>query len=142
MTKSLSLKNCTTLDLHVRENSETVEREKVLQRWSRGELKGIVPPLIEKWAHSVQIPAPQWGIKRMKTKLGSCNIEARRIWLNLELIKKPPHCLEYVIVHEMIHFLEWHHNDRFVALMDNHLPRWTHIREELNAEPLGHDNWP
>jgi predicted metal-dependent hydrolase len=138
----VSFRNTTTLDLHVRESSETVEREKALQNWYRRELRGIAPPLIEKWAQSVQIPTPQWGIKRMKTKWGSCNIEARRIWLNLELIKKPPHCIEYVIVHEMIHFLERHHNDRFVALMDNHLPRWTHIREELNAEPLGHDNWP
>ena len=91
--------NSTTLDLHVRESSEIVEREKALQSWYRRELKGIAPPLFEKWAESVQIPAPQWGIKRMKTKWDSCNIEARRIWLNLELIKKPHHCLEYVIVH-------------------------------------------
>jgi predicted metal-dependent hydrolase len=137
----VSLRNSTTLDLHVRESSKTVEREKALQNWYRRELRGIALPLIQKWAQSVQIAAPEWGIKRMKTKWGSCNIESRRIWLNLELIKKPHHCLEYVIVHEITHLLERHHNDRFVALMDNLLPRWTYIREELNAAPLGHETW-
>jgi predicted metal-dependent hydrolase len=137
----LSFRNNATLDFHVRENSETAERQKAFQRWYRRELREIASPLIERWAQVVQVPIPQWGIKRMKTKWGSCNIEGRRIWLNLELIKKPHHCLEYVIAHEMVHFLERHHNDRFVALMDNLLPRWTYIREELNVAPLGHETW-
>ena len=77
----------------------------------------------------------------MKTKWGACNIEARRIWLNLELIKKPAHCLEYIIVHEMMHLLERHHNERFTAYMNRFMPLWQYYREELNREPLGHVSW-
>ncbi len=77
----------------------------------------------------------------MKTKWGTCNIKARRIWLNLELIKKPVHCLEYIIVHEMIHLLERHHNDRFIAYMNRFMPLWQHYREELNRAPLEHESW-
>lgn len=77
----------------------------------------------------------------MKTKWGSCNIEARRIWLNLELAKKPVQCLEYIIVHEMVHLLERHHNERFTHFMDTFLPNWRMIRDELNREPLAYDTW-
>ncbi|WP_407689995.1 SprT-like domain-containing protein [Risungbinella massiliensis] len=73
-----------------------------------------------------------WGVKLMKTKWGTCNISAKRIWLNLELAKKPKHCLEYVVVHEMVHLLERNHNDRFVAYMDRFMPRWRVYKEELN----------
>jgi hypothetical protein len=81
------------------------------------------------------------GIKRMKTRWGTCNIEAKRIWLNLELAKKPPACLEYILVHEMVHLLERHHNDRFRAYMDQFLPQWRLHREELNRAPLAHEDW-
>ncbi|HKL02801.1 MAG TPA: M48 family metallopeptidase, partial [Cryomorphaceae bacterium] len=74
----------------------------------------------------------EWGVKLMKTKWGSCNIDNRRIWLNLELAKKPKHCLDYVVLHEMIHFKERHHNDRFKALLDKYYPGWKNVREELN----------
>jgi predicted metal-dependent hydrolase len=77
----------------------------------------------------------------MKTKWGTCNIKARRIWLNLELAKKPIQCLESIIVHEMVHLLERHHNDRFTALMDGFMPQWRHHRAEMNRAPLGHETW-
>ena len=77
----------------------------------------------------------------MKTLRGSCNAEAKRIWLNLELAKKPTSCLVYVLVHEMIHLLERHHTDQFRALMDQHLPQWCVYRDELNALPLAHEDW-
>ena len=77
----------------------------------------------------------------MKTKWGACSAESRRIWLNLELAKKPLQCLEYLIVHELVHFIERHHNDRFVSLMDRHLPDWRLRRGELNSAPLAHENW-
>jgi hypothetical protein len=77
----------------------------------------------------------------MKTKWGSCNIEARRIWLNLELAKKPVQCLEYIVVHEMVHLLERHHNERFAELMDGFMPSWRLYRDELNRTPLGHEKW-
>jgi len=89
----------------------------------------------------MDLPMPEWGIKRMKTKWGSCNIEAKRIWFNLELIKKPPHCLEYIVVHELMHFFERRHSDRFVELMNRALPHWRIVRDELNAEPLSHESW-
>jgi predicted metal-dependent hydrolase len=87
------------------------------------------------------IALPLWGIKRMKTKWGTCNIEARRTWLNLELIKKPPQCLEYIIVHELVHFLERHRNERLVGLMESLLQQWRFYRKELNATPLSHEDW-
>jgi predicted metal-dependent hydrolase len=77
----------------------------------------------------------------MKTRWGTCNVPARRIWLNLELIKKPPHCLEYILVHELVHLLERHHTDRFRALMDHFLPQWQLYRDELNRAPLAHEAW-
>ena len=77
-----------------------------------------------------------WGIRRMKTKWGSCNPQARRIWLNLELAKKPVQCLEYVIVHEFAHLVERRHNDRFIALVQHHLPNWKTRRSLLNAQAL------
>jgi predicted metal-dependent hydrolase len=84
---------------------------------------------------------PSWGIKRMKTKWGTCNAQARRIWLNLELIKKPLPCLEYITAHELVHLIERHHNDRFVALMDRHMPLWRNNRDELNSLPLANEGW-
>ena len=77
----------------------------------------------------------------MKTKWGTCNAEARRIWLNLELAKKPVQCIEHVMVHELVHLLERHHSDRFVAIMDRNLPQWRVLRQELNAAPLAHETW-
>jgi predicted metal-dependent hydrolase len=77
----------------------------------------------------------------MKTKWGSCNSSARQIWLNLELAKKPVQCLEYIVLHEMVHLLEWHHNDRFHALIDQFMPQWRRYREKLNRSPLGHATW-
>ena len=89
----------------------------------------------------VGVQVADWGVKRMKTKWGTCTIKARRIWLNLELIKKPPSCLEYIIVHEMVHLLERLHNERFVAYMDKFMPQWRLFREELNQAPLAHETW-
>ncbi|RMH07784.1 MAG: M48 family peptidase [Nitrospirae bacterium] len=76
-----------------------------------------------------------------ENSLGSCNAAARRIWLNLELAKKPPVCLEYILVHEMVHFLECRHNKRFLALMDQFMPTWRLVRNELNRAPLAYENW-
>ena len=77
----------------------------------------------------------------MKTRWGTCNAEARRIWLNLELAKKPVQCLEYIVMHELVHLIERRHNDHFVAIMDQHLPQWRALRQELNAAPLAYESW-
>ena len=135
------VRNSRSLDLHVRNGSDIGVRERVFLDWYRGELRSRIAPLIDKWASGMEIQAPAWGIKRMKTKWGTCNIEARRIWLNLELIKKPPQCLEYIVVHELAHFFERNHTDRFATFMDRLLPQWRALRDELNAEPLSHEEW-
>ena len=96
------------------------------------ELKNQIPALIAKWENIIGVTVSDWGVKQMKTKWGTCNIEEKRIWVNLELAKKPTHCLEYIVVHEMIHLLERHHNDRFLAYLDKFLPKWKFYKEELN----------
>jgi len=129
------------IDLQVPEGAGTAARERVLYAWYRCRMKEQVPELLEKWEGLIGVQAAEWGVKRMKTKWGTCNAKARRIWLNLELIKKSPHCLEYIIVHELVHLLERLHNDRFTALMDRFMPLWRSYREELNRSPLGHEGW-
>ena len=124
------------LRLYAPEGSSAQARDTLLSEWYRARLKAQIPALVDKWSVLMNVPEPAWGVKRMKTKWGSCSVAAGRIWLNLELAKKPYHCLEYVIVHELAHFTERHHNDRFRALLDQHLPLWQHYREELNAAPL------
>ncbi len=135
------ISNKTTLDLLVRTGSDAAKRERVLVAWYRKQLKEMIPPLIAKWEAIMGVKVAEWGVKRMKTRWGSCNIEARRIWVNLELVKKPVHCLEYIMVHEMVHLRERLHNDRFVAYMDEFMPQWRFFREELNKAPLGHATW-
>ena len=125
----------------MRPGSDTAQRERVLLTWYRRQLKQLVPPLVAKWEAVIGVEVAEWRVKQMKTRWGTCNPEAGRIWLNLELIKKPVSCLEYIIVHEMVHLLERRHNDRFVAHMDKFMPQWRMVREELNQAPLGHATW-
>lgn len=140
-TPHMRLRKKSMLDLHVRPAMSAAHRERVLQKWYRQQLKALLPALLKKWPPLLGVQVADWGIKKMKTKWGTCNIEARRIWLNLELAKKPVQCLEYILVHELAHLLERKHNDRFVALMNQHLPQWRLHREKLNSAPLAHENW-
>jgi predicted metal-dependent hydrolase len=135
------LRNKTAIDLYVRMGSDLAQREKVLQRWYREQLKALIPSLLEKWQRAAGVHVSNWGIKNMKTKWGGCNVEARRIWLNLELAKKPVQHIEYILVHELIHLKERHHNDRFTAIMTQLMPKWRHYKAELNQTPLGHGKW-
>lgn len=130
------LKNKKYIDLYVRPDSPREKREEVLTEWYRRQLKQQILPLIEKWEPIMGVKVADWGVRRMKTKWGTCNIEARRIWLNLELAKKPERCLEYVVIHEMAHLLERHHNDRFVGLLDEFFSGWRGVRGELNGMAL------
>ena len=129
------------LELTVPSASDRDYRERVVQRWQRSELREEAEPLVTSWSATMAISPPAFGIKRMRTKWGSCNAAAKRIWLNLELVKKPPACIDYLICHEVAHLIEPSHGERFIALMDRHLPRWRVIRAELNREPLGHEEW-
>ena len=130
-----------TLALHVRPGDARNARDAVLQRWHRQRLQRRLPELLSRWEPRVGVPVAEARIRRMKTRWGSCNPDARRIWLNLELARKPPACLEYVVVHEMAHLIERRHTDRFRALMDRLLPQWRRRRDELNRAPLAHEEW-
>jgi predicted metal-dependent hydrolase len=129
------------LDLFVRSETTVEQRRRILEDWYRERLRERIPPLLGQWQPVLGVRVADWGIKRMKTKWGSCNPKARRVWLNLELAKKPIQCLEYIVVHELVHLLERHHDERFTALMDTHLPQWRHSRELLNRAPLAHEEW-
>jgi predicted metal-dependent hydrolase len=135
------IKNKTFIDLYVRTDASTAQRQAIMNEWYRKELKLAIPPLIEKWQNEIGVKVAEWGIKQMKTKWGTCNIEAKRIWINLELAKKPIHCLEYIIVHEMIHLLERHHNERYLAYLEKFLPNWKFLKNELNRMPASPVEW-
>lgn len=129
------------LVLQVKPNSDKQQKQILLQEWYRNQLKTLVPKYISKWEDKMQVKIDEFGIKKMKTKWGTCNREAKRIWINLELAKKPLECLEYIVVHEMVHLLERNHNDRFIAYMNKFLPQWRHYKEELNRLPVSHVEW-
>ena len=131
----------THMDLFVRPGLSPAQREQVILRWYRTQLRELIPPLLEKWQATLGVQVTDWGIKKMKTRWGTCNTEARRVWFNLELAKKPANCLEYLVVHELLHLLERNHNDRFKALLDQHVPHWRATRDELKESPLGFERW-
>ncbi len=135
------IRNKTNIDLHVRKNTAKEKREKILNEWYREELKKKIPKLAAKWEAKTGIKANEYKVKQMKTKWGSCNESAKRIWLNLELAKKPDNCLEYIIVHELIHLRERHHNEKFRAYLDKFMPQWKAYKRELNRQPLSHSKW-
>ncbi len=137
----VALRGVASMDLFVRPGASAEKREAVLLDWHRASLRSVIADLLAQWQPELGVQAAHWGIKKMKTKWGSCNVSARRIWLNLELAKKPVQCLEYIVVHELVHLLERNHTERFTALMDRHLPDWRTRREVLNGSPLGHEAW-
>ncbi len=130
-----------SIEMLVRPSLDQDKRHAAMDEWYRSELKALIPPLIEKWEKIMGVSVASFGIKRMKTKWGTCSIASRRIWLNLELAKKPFACIEYIVVHEMVHLLERNHTARFVGLMDAFLPEWREVRVELNRLPVGHWDW-
>ena len=129
------------IELYVRPETDAVKRKSILDEWYRRKLKETVPSLIEKWEGKMNVQVNEFGIKKMKTRWGTCNRQAKRIWLNLELAKKPAECLEYIVVHEMAHLLERTHNGRFIALMTGFLPKWRLYKDELNRLPITHADW-
>lgn len=127
--------------LFVRPGTSVSRRKEVLDAWYRAQLKALLPDLIAKWEPLMGVQVQEFAVKRMRTKWGTCNPVAARIWVNLELAKKPLTCLEYIVVHEMVHLLERKHNARFIAHMDHFLPLWRTVRDELNRLPFGHLEW-
>ncbi len=119
--------------------SKTMRKQK-LQAWYRKEMAAIVPPLIQKWEAIIDVSITRWTSRQMKTRWGSCNIRARRITLNLELAKMPKACLEYIIVHELVHLLERYHNKRFYSFMDRFMPEWRDYRTLLHRHSIGRED--
>ena len=133
--------NRNSLELRVPPGTDQAGRKRVIDRWYRRRLKARIPDLLAQWEPIVGVSVTDCRVKRMKTRWGSCNIETKRIWLNLELAKKDPLCLEYILVHEMVHLLERHHTDRFRSLMDEFMPDWRLRRDMLNTAPLAYEDW-
>lgn len=129
------------LVLSIRSTADAQARERAIEGWYREQLKIRVPALLGKWQPKVGKQAASCGIKKMKTKWGSCNTETGSIWLNLELAKKPAPCLDYIIVHELVHLHERTHNDQFRCWMDKLMPDWPQRRALLNSSPLAHEDW-
>lgn len=130
--QGVEIRNKKYIDLYVRENTPKYLRERVMTEWYRERLKELIPPLIAKWEPIMGVKVNEFGVKMMKTRWGTCNPSAKRIWVNLELAKKSPICLEYIVIHEMVHLLERSHNERFVAYMDKFMPNWRAVKAELN----------
>lgn len=120
---------------------DAARREMLLLEWYRQRLRQRLPELIDKWLEILKVAPSFVGIKRMKTMWGSCKTDTGRIWINLELVKKPTECLEFIVVHEMVHLHERKHNQRFISLMDLHLPNWREHRAKLNKMPLAFNRW-
>ena len=133
--------NNTRMELRVRPSADRDAREAVLDQWYRRQFRDRLPALLEKWEPKVGVRVAEVRIRRMKTRWGTCNRDAYRIWLNLELVKKPTSCLEYIVVHEMVHLIEGSHNERFRSLTDRLMPQWRTYRDQLNRAPLAHADW-
>ena len=125
--------NGTLLHCYIKENTSDSEKNALLERWYRRQMESLLPELIVHWSAIIGVEVKEWGIKKMKTRWGSCNTRAHRIWLNLNLIKKPQICLEYVLVHELVHLLEASHNQRFYQLMTQFMPRWREYQKVLEG---------
>jgi predicted metal-dependent hydrolase len=130
-----------TLLLRVRPGADGETRAAVVACWYRQLLKIAVPPLIEAWEPRLSVAVNGFFVRQMKTRWGSCNPTTRTIRLNTELAKKPKGCLEYIVVHEMLHLLELTHNARFMGLLDRAMPQWQHYRDILNRLPVRHEHW-
>ncbi len=133
--------NSTKLQIRVSPETSPERRRALLEDWYRAQLRERVTAVLPAWEEKVGARASSWAIKRMRTRWGSCSISHRRIWVNLELAKKPTICLEYVVAHELIHLLVRGHNDAFLSHMDRVMPQWRLRRDELNAAPLTHEDW-
>lgn len=130
------MKTPTKIILTVPEGTDTQTKEKIFIEWYRQELKRALSPLVEQCERKTGIKAGEFRIKNMRTRWGTCNIDKRRIWINLQLVKKPAECLEYVLIHELVHLREKNHTNRFHALVQEYCPTWKEAKKLLNTMPL------
>ncbi len=140
-TPAVALKGKNKIILQVRPKSTIAKRQEVMTKWYRKQLHPVVEALMAKWQKKIGANVTRWGIKQMKTRWGTCNHDAARILINLELAKKPHACVEYVVVHELLHIIEKKHDTRFVTLITKYLPKWRGAKEELNRFILSYEEW-
>jgi predicted metal-dependent hydrolase len=129
------------LVLQVRPETSTERRRLIMDEWYREQIRSALPPLLAKWEPLIGLKVERVFIQRMKTRWGSCAAAAGSIRLNTDLARKPPECLEYIVVHEMVHLLEPSHNARFLAFMHQFMPGWRSYRDRLNQLPVRHEDW-
>jgi predicted metal-dependent hydrolase len=129
------------IKLHVRPGTSPAKRETIMEHWYRDELKRALPSLLSKWEKHIGVSVSKVFVQRMKTKWGSCNHRTGAVRFNTELAKKPASCLEYIVVHELVHLLEKTHNAKFVSLMDRFMPKWRMTQQMLNDLPVRHEDW-
>lgn len=129
------------MHLQVRPGTDGERKQAIVEAWYRDQLRAALPPLAAKWGALMGVEVARFYVQRMRTRWGTCNPRRRSIRLNTELAKKPRECLEYILVHEMVHLLEPSHNARFVRLMDHFMPKWRHFRERLNQLPIREEDW-
>lgn len=135
----IELEGTEKIRMYIKQNASLAQRQHLISEWYRNALRAHGQSALDKWANRLGISVPTLGIRRMRTKWGSCNHTAGRVWLNLSLAKKPPVLIDYVTLHECAHFISAKHDDRFVAVLDKCMPRWKNARAELNRLPL--DAW-
>ena len=137
----IDLPNKAHIILHADPAATAGQRLDVLDRWYRDHLRTAIDPLFTTWQETLGVTASFVGVKRMKTKWGSCNPATRRIWINSELAHKPLESIEFIVVHELVHLLIPNHGEHFARIMDEHLPDWRARRSALNSQPLAHESW-
>ncbi len=135
------IKGKTKIILQVRPDASVAKKDEVFNNWLRGELKPIIVALVSTWEKKLKVKAELWQIKKMKTRWGTCNDKKRVVLFNLELAKKPVLCIEYVVVHELVHLIERSHNDKFMKILDTNLPKWRSLKDELNRFILSYQDW-
>lgn len=137
----IEIRRSTRLDLHVLPDMTAQAREAVFDKFYRSELREVIPSMLERWQKKLEVNVDEIRIRKMKTKWGTCNPAEGRIWLNLELAKKPSHCIDYVFVHELVHLIEKKHSERFMQLLESFFPNWERAKIELNRAALGYSKW-
>jgi predicted metal-dependent hydrolase len=129
------------INLYIKPHLCTAEREKMMNAFYRRQLRKYAIIFVEKWQKIIGVRVKEVRIKKMKTRWGTCTPKDGRVWINLELAKKPLHCIEYIIVHELIHLLEEDHTECFDKIIEGFLPKWRHSKDELNQSVLGYCRW-
>ena len=137
----VEIKRKAHITMYIKPGTSGEKREKIMDNFYRSELKKQIPILANKWEKITKIKVKEFRIKKMKTKWGSCSQKNKRIWINLELAKKPLHCLEYIMVYEITHLIEKNHTAKFRMTLDSFMPQWTQYKEELNKSALGYSKW-